>query len=477
MNQHNTTKTQHHHIKKDSFRDKIYIKFLLHHFTSASNKDSVSQKRVFNFSSFFSEEEKTQKLKKHNRPKEQPRFWNRPHNKHNQQPVWNEYNTSDQFNCSNWSRKVEFTDCSHPLHLSDRTTLLYYTVCWTISQRPLDVVAKSERGVSWVSEGQRGQGGEKMTLTFFNHFFLQPHPFTPIPFSTTMKPTAMRRGRRFDVDWVGLERPGRLNSGGIGGRTERDDKWSKIVKNNPKMNTSETILKPFWKWKESKKSERNDILRGKKMIKLKWPQFNPTPWPNPNHPISLREDIMNDNLSPHIDTIWCIKFGEIKTRHFLHLFQPNSKNEIKTEIILIATFIFIFFSKLHFALFFFTFFLHLQNSSKSTHHPLSSPSHHSIRFILGSKITSYLTSNQTILGAEVTMGSTGRRRLRGFWRLKNSTKTTKTTFSSLILFFTGGGITSPPKLITTFVQSYNSSSHRLPPSISSQHNRSISFKH
>lgn len=218
-----------------------------------------------------------------------------------------------------------------------------------------------------------------------------------------------------------------------------------MIKNGQKKNPNNNniwnhiILEPLLKWKECTKSKRKDIWRGKKMIKFKWPQFNPTPWPNPNHPISIQEDMMNNNLSPHIETIWCIKFGEIKTRHFFNLFQPNSKNENKNEIILIATFIFIFFSKLHFALFFCTFFFHLQKSKNTTHHHLSSPSHHSIRFILGSKITSYITSNHTTFGAEVKKGSRGRRGCSGFWRMQKLDKIDKNDlFFTNFIFYRGG---------------------------------------
>ena len=157
---------------------------------------------------FFTEKNKekrtTKELKKtnnnntNNRPKEQPRFWNRPHNKQNQQPVWNEYNRSESIRLLELNtRTVGFTDCSHQLHLSNWTTLLYYTVCWTISQRPLNVFRRSERGIGRVREGQ----GREKDFDFFQPFFsfdfiLSP----PIPFSTMIKPTGMRRGSRFDIN-------------------------------------------------------------------------------------------------------------------------------------------------------------------------------------------------------------------------------------------------------------------------------------
>ena len=120
MNQHNTTKTQHHHIKKDSFRDKIYIKFLLHHFTSASNKDSVSQKKcageVFSIDwliTFFTEKNKekrtTKELKKTNNNTQTTDRRNNPDSEidHTTNRTNNQFetNTTDQnqFDCSNWT--------------------------------------------------------------------------------------------------------------------------------------------------------------------------------------------------------------------------------------------------------------------------------------------------------------------------------------------------------------------------------------
>lgn len=120
MNQHNTTKTQHHHIKKDSFRDKIYIKFLLHHFTSASNKDSVSQKKCVG--RFFQLIDWLLFSLKRTKKKEQQKNWkkqttttqttdrrNNPDSEidHTTNRTNNQFetNTTDQnqFDCSNWT--------------------------------------------------------------------------------------------------------------------------------------------------------------------------------------------------------------------------------------------------------------------------------------------------------------------------------------------------------------------------------------
>ena len=68
----------------------------------------------------------------------------------------------------------------------------------------------SERGIGRVTEGQ----GREKDFDFFQPFFsfdfiLSP----PIPFSTMIKPTGMRRGSRFDINWWGLEWHGRVDWG------------------------------------------------------------------------------------------------------------------------------------------------------------------------------------------------------------------------------------------------------------------------